>query len=65
MNLTLGTSTGTQIGTAANQKIAFFGNTPIVQPTLGAATAGTSYTTNEQTMLKAVYAALRTLGLGS
>jgi hypothetical protein len=65
VNLTVGTSTGTQIGTAANQKLAFFGNTPVVQPTLGAATAGASYTSNEQTMLQAVYNAVRTLGLGS
>jgi hypothetical protein len=65
VNLTFGTVTGTQIGTAANQKLAFFGKTPIIQPTLGAATAGTSYTTNEQTMLNAVYAAVRALGLGS
>jgi hypothetical protein len=65
VNLTFGTSTGTQIGTAANEKLAFFGKTPVVQPTLGAATAGTSYTTNEQTMLNAVYAAIRALGLGS
>jgi hypothetical protein len=64
-NLTFGTSTGTQIGTAANQKLAFFGQTPVVQPTLGAATAGTSYTSNEQTMLSAVYNAVRALGLGS
>lgn len=65
VNLTLGTATGTQIGTAATQKLAFFGKTPVVQPTLGAATAGASYTTNEQTMLNAVYAAIRALGLGS
>ena len=65
VNLTFGTSTGTQIGTAANQKLGFFGKTPVVQPTLGAATAGTSYTSNEQTMLNAVYAAVRSLGLGS
>jgi hypothetical protein len=65
VNLTFGTATGTQIGTAANQKLGFFGKTPIAQPTLGAATAGTSYTSNEQTMLNAVYAALRVLGLGS
>jgi hypothetical protein len=65
VNLTFGTSTGTQIGTAVNEKLAFFGKTPVVQPTLGAATAGTSYTTNEQTMLNAVYAAIRALGLGS
>jgi hypothetical protein len=65
VNLSLGASSGTQIGTAANQKLAFFGQTPVVQPTLGAATAGTSYTSNEQTMLNAVYAAIRVLGLGS
>lgn len=65
VNLTFGTSTGTQIGTAASQKLAFFGATPIVQPTMGAATAGTSYTSHEQTMLQAVYNAVRALGLGS
>ena len=65
VNLTFGTSTGTQIGTAANQRLAFFGTTPVVQPTLGAATAGPSYTSNEQTMLNTVYAAFRALGLGS
>jgi hypothetical protein len=65
VNLTFGTSTGTQIGTAANQKLAFFGKTPAVQPTMGTATAGASYTSNEQTMLQAVYNAVRALGLGS
>jgi hypothetical protein len=65
VNLTFGTVTGTRIGTAANQKLGFFGNTPVVQPTLGAATAGAAYTTNEQTMLQAVYNAIRALGLGS
>jgi hypothetical protein len=65
INLTFGTSTGTQIGTAANQKLAFFGKTPIVQPTLGPATAGSSYTSNEQAMLQAVFNLLRNLGLGS
>jgi hypothetical protein len=65
VNLTFGSVTGTQIGTAANQKLAFFGKTPVVQPTLGAASAGISYSTNEQTMLNAVYSAIRALGLGS
>jgi hypothetical protein len=62
VNLTFGTVTGTQIGTAANQKLGFFGKTPVVQPTLGAATAGASYSTTEQTMLNAVYTAIRALG---
>ena len=31
-HITVGTSTGTKIGTATNQKLAFFNSTPIVQP---------------------------------
>ncbi|MGP0063519.1 MAG: hypothetical protein ACLQGP_07975 [Isosphaeraceae bacterium] len=65
VNITLGTAIGTQIGTATNQKLGFFGKTPITQPTMGAATAGSSYTSNEQAMLNAVYTAVRALGLGS
>jgi hypothetical protein len=62
---TLGTTNGLQIGTSTSQKIGFFGKTPTTQQTMGAATAGSSYTTNEQTMLQAVYNALRALGIGS
>jgi hypothetical protein len=65
VNLTLGTATGTQIGTAASQKLGFFGKTPTVQPTMGAATASGSYGSTEQAMLQAVYNAVRALGLGS
>ena len=64
-NVVLGTSTGTQIGTATSQKLGFFGKTPAVQPTVGAATAGASYTSVEQAMLQAVHDAVRALGLGS
>jgi len=64
-NWTFGMTTGTQIGTAVSQKIGFFGATPVVQPTMGSATAGSSYTSHEQTMLNAVYGAIRALGLGS
>jgi hypothetical protein len=64
-NVALGTSTGTKWGTATNQKQGFFGKTPVVQPTMGAATAGSSYTSAEQAMLNAVYSAIRSLGLGS
>jgi hypothetical protein len=63
--LTAGTSSGLQIGTATSQKLGFFGHTPAVQPTMGAATAGLSYTSTEQGMLQAVYNAVRALGLGS
>jgi hypothetical protein len=65
VDLTFGTSTGTRLGTAPNQKLGFFGTPPVIQPTLGAATAGATYTTNERAMLNAVYAAVRALGLGS
>lgn len=50
VNIAVGTTTGTKIGTATTQKLAFFNSTPIVQPnTTGTATgftagAGTSVT---------------------
>jgi len=65
VNFAFGSTTGTQIGTATTQKLGFFGKTPIVQPTMGSATATSSYGTNEQTMLQAAYNAVRALGLGS
>jgi hypothetical protein len=61
----VGTGTGLQIASAASQKLGFYGKTPIVQPTIGPGTAGTTYTTNEQAMLQAVFNAVRALGLGS
>ena len=64
-NVALGSTTGTKVGTATSQKLGFYGATPVVQPTMGAATAGSSYTSTEQGMLNAVYAAVRALGLGS
>lgn len=53
-NLSLGTTTGTKIGTATSQKIAFYNSTPIVQPgattdlgtvlsNLGLRASGTAY----------------------
>ena len=65
VNITLGSTTGTQIGTATSQKLGFYGHTPVVQPTMGSATAGSSYGTNEQDMLQTVYNSVRALGLGS
>lgn len=43
--------------------IGFLGATPAVQPTGGAKTAAATYGANEQSMLQALYGALRTLGL--
>jgi len=65
INWTFGTSTGTQIGTSTTQKLGFYGATPVVQQTLGAATASSSWTSTEQGMLQRVYNALRALGIGS
>jgi hypothetical protein len=65
VSLVLGTATGLQIGTSSSQKLGFFGTAPITRPTMGAATAGGTYTATEQSMLQAVYSAVRSLGLGS
>jgi hypothetical protein len=65
VNLALGTSTGTEIGTSTSQKLGFYGKTPIVQPTMGAATASSSYTSVEQGMLQTLWNNARALGLGS
>jgi hypothetical protein len=54
---------GTKLGIASTDKIGFLGATPVAQQTGGAATAGSTYTTTEQTMLQTVYDALRTFGL--
>jgi hypothetical protein len=43
--------------------VGFFGVTAVARQTGGAATAGASYGVNEQTMLNAVYSALRNYGL--
>src|SRR5208282_448460 len=64
-NVVLGSTTGTQIGTATTQKLGFYGATPVVQQTLGVATATGTYGANEEGMLQRVYNAVRALGLGS
>lgn len=45
--------------------IGFFGRAPVGQQTMGSASAGTTYGSKEQTMLQAVYNAVRNLGLGT
>lgn len=50
-NITFNTTTGTKIGTAANEKLAFYNATPIVQPTGVAVSAA------------GIHAALVSLGL--
>lgn len=59
-NTILGTVTGHKYGTAANQKLAFWGGTPVVQPAShGAQTATGTWGATEQTMLQDVYDAVR------
>ena len=42
VNIVVGTTTGTQIGTGATQKLGFYGATPVVKPTALTATATTA-----------------------
>jgi len=59
-NITVGTTTGTKIGTATTQKLGFYNKTPVVQPTaIADATNGAS----TQDRLNDLLAAMRTLGL--
>ena len=69
LNIFISTGTGTRIGTAAGQKMAFYNSTPIVQPTAvtSAASQGGSYVQADvQTIATAVndlLTRLRNLGL--
>lgn len=56
-------TTGTEKFRADNTGIGFFAVTPVARQTGGAATAGAVYTSTEQTMLNAVYGAMRNYGL--
>ena len=52
-----------QIANTKISNVGFYGLAPVAQQVGGAATAGATYTTNEQTMLNAIYTALRNYGL--
>jgi len=65
-NMAMGTTTGTKIGTATTQKLAFFNASPVVQPSgvtaaLATRTAAGTYGATEQTMLQEAHDAARTL----
>jgi hypothetical protein len=71
-DLVLGTTTGTKIGTAATQKLAFYGDTPIVQPdnliTSAAAVHGSGQAVKDDSTfggytIGQIVTALQTLGL--
>jgi hypothetical protein len=59
-NITVGTTTGTKIGTATTQKLGFYNATPVVQPT---AVANATTAIDVITQLNALLAKLRTLGI--
>ena len=59
-HITVGTTTGTKIGTATTQKIGFYNATPVVQPT---AVADATTAVDVITQLNALLAKLRTLGI--
>lgn len=60
VDLVLGTSAGTKIGTATNQKLGFFNATPVVQPT---AVADATDAASVITQLNALLSRMRSLGL--
>ena len=62
MTLRLGTSTGSKIGTATDQKLGFWGAIPVTQPVANADTSGASLGDLE-TEVNQLKALLRTIGL--
>ena len=64
-DISLITSGSTRLRINYNGDLGFFGVTPVARQTLGAATAGATYTATEQGMLQRVYDALRNYGLGT
>lgn len=61
-NIHLGTTTGSMLATAADQKLGFWGKTPVVQPVASADTSGASLTDLE-TEVNQLKALLRSVGL--
>jgi hypothetical protein len=59
-NITVGTTTGTKIGTATTQKLGFYNATPVVQPT---AVANSVDTTDIVAQFNALLSRMRDLGL--
>jgi hypothetical protein len=60
INITLNTTTGTKIGTATSQKLGFFNQTPVVQPT---AVADATTAVDVITQFNALLTRMRNLGL--
>lgn len=54
---------GTSLGQSATDKIGFFGTTPIVKPSIAAASSSVATTTILETRVAGIIAALAALGL--
>ena len=64
VNFTFGTSTGTKIGTATTQKVAFWNATPVVQPAhIADPAGGATIDAEARTAINAILAWQATLGL--
>lgn len=64
VNFVFNATTGTKIGTATTQKLAFYNSAPVVQPTAVAdASGGAVQDAEARTALNALLARMRTLGL--
>jgi len=62
-NIQTGRTTGTIICTATDQKIGFWGQTPVGVQAGAAGTAGGTYSGTEMAMINIMYTALRNLGI--
>jgi hypothetical protein len=54
---------GMCLGTASTEKVAFFGATPVVRPSITAVGTTTATTALNETKIDRLYSALRTIGL--
>lgn len=62
-NIQFGRTTGTKIGTATDQKLAFFGKTPVIQQSaIAAPVGGATVDTEARTAINSIRTLLTTLG---
>ena len=63
-NIQVGRTTGTKIGTAADQKIGLYGTTPVVQASaISAPTGGVTVDTEARTAINTIRTVLQAFGL--
>jgi hypothetical protein len=65
-NIQLGRTTGTMIGTDTDQKLGFFGKSPVAQQShISAPSGGTTIDANARTAINAIITLFQTFGLTS